>query len=96
MRLSGAPSLPVPLPVPSAQLASNNPGVSDFHPACRVPRGRQSPFRFSPSIADHATDLLAALFPVPLRLPFSPAPVYDLNLAVTPSTYISPSDCLPS
>jgi hypothetical protein len=35
MRLSGTPSLPAPIPVPSARLARNRPGVTDFHPPAK-------------------------------------------------------------
>ena len=50
MRLSRAPSLPAPVPVPSAKLARNAPGAGDFLPDGPVPCGLRSPFISSPSI----------------------------------------------
>jgi hypothetical protein len=95
MRLSGAPSLPAPVPVPSAQLARNAPSAADFRSAGQVPRGPRSPFISSPSIPIPARALahafLSAHFPVPL-----PAPAGLLDLARPPSACVSVSDRLPS
>ena len=93
MRLSGAPSLPAPVPVPAVLLARNAPGASDFLPAGPVPRGLRSPFISSPSIAipARAHAFLSSLFLVPL-----PAPAGLLDLARPPSACVSLSDRLPS
>ena len=93
MRLSGAPSLPAPAPVPSSLLARNAPSAADFLPAGPVPRGLRSPFISSPSIAipARAHAFLSSLFPVPV-----PAPAGLLDLARPPSDCVSSSDRLPS
>ena len=95
MRLSGAPSLPAPVPVPSAQLARNAPSAADFRSAGPVPRGLRSPFLSSPSIPIPVRALahtfLSSHFPVPL-----PAPAGLLDLARPPSACGSLSDRFPS
>jgi hypothetical protein len=40
MHLSGAPAMPVPLPIPAAQLARNNSGAADLQSPSQAPRRR--------------------------------------------------------
>ena len=94
MRLSGAPSMPVSLPIPAAQLARNNLGVADLQPPCQVPRGRRPPSAPLSAVV-HARVFLASILPPPPNV--APAACSGrLDLAVSPPCSLSPSDRLPS